>query len=231
VTHSENEPVYAEVGTPVKIGEVDDPEIRDLLANFESLGADCEFGLVQRRYGAEPSSLLRWSVTNPDVLINLLTNRFAGVGEPTQTQLRQEAWGELTLYDSRYDYLVHSFVHEAGVDREKFLASQCARLEHLTRKILLNLTQGGKIFIYHALSLEHAGQIHRLMRSYGDNATMFVHLADDQHASGEVVDRGEGRLDAYISRYGATKFADGGGRWFIDFEAWVAICRASLRLQ
>ena len=32
-----------------------------MLLRFESIGSDCEFGAVQRRYGAEPLGLLRWN--------------------------------------------------------------------------------------------------------------------------------------------------------------------------
>jgi tetratricopeptide (TPR) repeat protein len=43
----------------VAIEKVRDPESRSLLLGFESLGENCEFGLVQRRFEAEPLGLSR----------------------------------------------------------------------------------------------------------------------------------------------------------------------------
>ena len=56
--------------TPVAIERVEDEATRALLLRFESLGADCEFGLVQRRYGAEPLGLLRWNKDTQPLLID-----------------------------------------------------------------------------------------------------------------------------------------------------------------
>ena len=37
------------------------PPLNEMLLEFESLGDNCEFGLVQRHFGAEPISLLRFA--------------------------------------------------------------------------------------------------------------------------------------------------------------------------
>src|ERR1041385_7120891 len=51
-----------------------------IVAKFESLGDNCEFGFVQRHHGLEPGGLLRWaSSTTLDGLVQALECRFAGL--------------------------------------------------------------------------------------------------------------------------------------------------------
>lgn len=50
-----------------------------LVARFESLGDNCEFGFVQRRSGVEDGGLLRWAVSPPEALLKAIRSRFSGV--------------------------------------------------------------------------------------------------------------------------------------------------------
>src|SRR5216683_6255225 len=45
---------------------------RELMYRFASLGDNCEFGLVQRRCGAEPLGLFRFATIGPESLVQLL---------------------------------------------------------------------------------------------------------------------------------------------------------------
>ncbi len=42
------------------VSAVEQITLQDLMLQFESLGQNCEFGLVQRRAGADPLGLLRF---------------------------------------------------------------------------------------------------------------------------------------------------------------------------
>ena len=53
----------------------------ELMLAFESLGENCDFGLVQRHAGAEPLGIYRFSGTNLYQLLSTLNNEFEGVGE------------------------------------------------------------------------------------------------------------------------------------------------------
>jgi hypothetical protein len=55
--------------------------VRDLTLGFENLGDNCEFGIVQRRCGAEPLGLFRFSSTQLKPLIAGIRNRFTGMAE------------------------------------------------------------------------------------------------------------------------------------------------------
>jgi hypothetical protein len=57
-------------------------KIRDIAARCESIGRNCEFGLVQRNLNLEPVSLLRWAGSEtPAGLIDGLHHDFAGLAE------------------------------------------------------------------------------------------------------------------------------------------------------
>jgi len=54
---------------------------QELLRNFENLGCNCEFGLLQRYAGVESMGLLRWSSCSPKSVIAALENHFDGFRE------------------------------------------------------------------------------------------------------------------------------------------------------
>ena len=56
--------------------------LADISWRIESLGSDCLIGLVQRKFGAEPLGLLRFSTARMSALLPALETRFAGLGAP-----------------------------------------------------------------------------------------------------------------------------------------------------
>jgi tetratricopeptide (TPR) repeat protein len=65
-------------------------EMRELMMDFESLGGmlhGCEFGTVQREFGAEPLGLLRWSDIGPYQLVTALKRASPGSELPENTEL------------------------------------------------------------------------------------------------------------------------------------------------
>ena len=54
---------------------------RELVVHFESLGDNCELGLVQRRAGVEPLGLLRFAGVPLRNLVRGLNARFANIAE------------------------------------------------------------------------------------------------------------------------------------------------------
>jgi hypothetical protein len=68
-----------------------------LAGRFESLGHDCEFGLLQRRVGAEPLDLLRFATMTLDRLVDGLRQGFEGVGEDVEVSCRRPGAGATSL--------------------------------------------------------------------------------------------------------------------------------------
>ncbi len=222
-----------QVGLPVPVGEVRDDAVKQMLLQFESLGEDCEFGLVQRRYAAEGLSLIRWMTMSAATLIDLLERRFEGLGEPSQMCIDVAPWGELMALHPALGLRMHTFVHSAGVDIERFAANQSRRTVFLKRKLLEDLAEHRKIFVVQAgcaMTDDLGRDVAAALRRYGPNVLLAVGLATGDHPSGTVRVHGHGLLRGYIDRRGKTAVPTGGHRWNINFDAWVSLCRRSTEL-
>jgi len=114
IWHTQMEAGDAGSSKPVAIERVQDPESRSLLLGFESLGENCEFGLVQRRFDAEPLGLLRWTYTGPDMLAQLLEFKFENLGNTEDLVLSRARWGEYFLKDGVYGITFHTWLRDCG---------------------------------------------------------------------------------------------------------------------
>ncbi len=211
------------VGLPVKVGEVQDASACALLSGFQSLGDDCEFGLVQRRYGAEHLALLRWVTLSAETLITLLDRRLEGFGEPDSTEITVAPWGELMAHDLTYGIRMHSFVQQGAVDQARFKLNHCRRMAFLKAKLFEDLAAGEKLFVFNggaAMTEAVAAALQASLRPYGAARLLAVGVAG---AAGSVRVGPGGALLGYLGRRGKTA-TPGGHRWDIDFEGWVRIC-------
>ncbi len=205
---------------------------RDLLISFEGLGDGCEFGVVQRHFGAEPLDLLRWAGIYPQYLIQALGNRFDGFGSPETTKLWiTEPWpgyagGEYMIRDLQRGFHMHSFVSIRDVEEEKFLRQTCRRMQFLREKLVSDLASGDKIFVYKRrdgiLTKDEIAAIHAGVRACGPSTLLCVLLEDDTHPNGLVEQAGEGLLLGYIDRL--TETANPAE---ISYESWLRLCRAA----
>jgi hypothetical protein len=71
----------------------------ELMMCFESIGENCEFGLVQRRCGAEPLGLFRFASAPLPKLLAGLEARFEGLSDPDNL--------EVQLSPNQREYMVH----------------------------------------------------------------------------------------------------------------------------
>src|ERR1700709_963317 len=81
----------------------------DLVLQFESIGDNCEFGLVQRLAGAEPLGLLRFAGTPLRNLLGGLNARFADIADPNHVRVVAEN-GEFMVKLTKYDFTFHAHV-------------------------------------------------------------------------------------------------------------------------
>jgi tetratricopeptide (TPR) repeat protein len=206
---------------------------RDLLFSFEGLGDNCEFGAVQRHFGAEPIGLLRWAGISPADLIRALGNRFEGFGDPATTDFwitepgPNYAGGDYLICDVEHGFHMHSFVSARDVQRDKFIQQTCRRMRFLRDKLLSDLGTGDKIFVYKRrdetrLTDEEIAGLHAGVRAYGPSTLLCVQLEDASHPNGLVEQVAEGLLVGYIDRLIAS--ADESK---IAFDSWLCLCRAA----
>jgi len=211
-----------------RLGFSDTSEMRNFFLQFQSLGSSCEFGLVQRRYGAEPISLLRWNSINPTNLIRGLETRFEALDEPGNLDLTVVR-REFILFDRKYSMAMHTFTMEGAVERDKFLAQQVKRAKYLCGNLLADLEEGEKLFVYIDETEQPHSEIARLgraIRSYGNSTLLYVRVTSDVAKTGKVELGGEGLIFGYISRPGRLS----SGEWNIDFQNWEAVCVAGAKL-
>jgi hypothetical protein len=208
-----------------------------LLLQFEALGDNCEFGLVQRQGGAEPLGLLRFAGFHIPIdrrlgrLIEALDRGFEGLGRPGT--VRVEAQGEagrreyMVCADS-YDLVYHSFQREGEVDPLALRQQEERRLEFLRRKLIDDLADAEKLLVWKSNLPHDRADIARLLdrlRRFGPNALLWVETADEAHPPGSAEQLGEGFFKGYVDR-----FAPYGQATDISYPSWFAMCEAAHRL-
>ena len=198
-----------------------------VLGAFEGLGENCEFAFVQRRFGAEPLSLLRWGYVSLDMLLNGLESAFEGVGEPAHTQVAVNEVGELMVSDPRFFLSVHTHVHRDTVDPAEFLAEMCRRLRFLRRKLLAELQVGSKVFVYKRVGAATDDEPSRLLgalRRHGPARLLWVSRPGPERPRGTVQRVADGLVTAQLPVVDRPLVEP------IDHEAWLYASRTALRL-
>lgn len=205
-------------------------ELPDLMLRFESLGENCEFGLVQRRCGAEPLGLFRFSSAPLPNLLSALEARFEGFGDRDKVAVELSSNGrEYMVHDRSYGFLYHAWVLADEMQPEEIREREVRRLPLLTRKLLEDLASGRKLLVVRGmdqpLEADRVAQLLALLRGYGPNTLLWVVPADSEHPQGTVEWAGPHLLKGYIDR-----FAPGEDAHDLSLDCWVAICRAAERL-
>ena len=196
------------------------------MLRFESIGCDCEFGLVQRRYDAEPLALLRWTAISGPGLLRGLANRFEGLGDPGTTELSVLAHsGEYYLSAGRYGLVMHTFINESHTAADTLYPKMCMRLIYLKDKFLADLTAADKICVFKCVEggLDLILAIHERLRTFGPVRLLGVLEAGAEGGeAGEVRRIRPGLFVGFLERFG-----DPDGSWDILYDQWVGLCRAT----
>ena len=197
-----------------------------LLGQFQSLGDNCEFGLVQRRLGADPLHLLRFAGINLRDLLLGLNSEFDGLDDAGRLSLRlsgKPGEREFILLHDRYGLNSHTFVHEHTGAAATVLARSRQKLALQRRMFLEDLEDAEKIFVLkrnHPLALQEVLPVWSALRGYGDNTLLYVMVADADHLPGTVEQRAPGLLCGYIDRFAPYEDAHS-----LFDECWLSICR------
>lgn len=205
--------------------------LADLMMQFESLGHNCEFGLVQRVCGAEPLGLLRFVGISIRELLIGLDFGFEGVDDPdlirVYIETSPENKPEWMMRNDRYDIHAHTFRDPASVTGQQMKADEVKKLAFQRRRFLEVLETGQKIFVWQrqeAMAEAHVLPILNLLRSHGRNALLFVNQGGDA-PSGSVDRLAEDLYRGNIDRLAPIGAADKFNR-----EAWISICANAYRL-
>jgi len=212
------------------IMQADRMSLSDLMSKFESLGQNCEFGLVQRRCQAEPLGLLRFSSTPLPKLLDALEARFEGMGTPASIRVEVSSNGrEYMINDSRFGFLYHAFVDTGAMSLEDLLRREIKRVPFLINKLLEDLEAGEKTFVFKGMGAVEEEEVFPLamaLRKYGPNTLLFINLADATHRAGTVEVRAPGFLIGYLDRFAPSEDAAN-----FELAQWVRVCRQAYRFR
>ena len=201
----------------------DDESLRQLVMRFESLGSNCEFGIVQRLAGAEPLGLLRWGNIGPLEARRMIETGFEGVGQPETTQITLSSSGEYQLSDPRY-FSLHTLIYTGQMSEDQIYIKMQRRLQFLSRKLMDDIVAGEKIFVYrqhHAplLDIEINGLFDAL-RIYGPGRLLCVHRPTDPALDNTLLNPQPGLFIAYMSALNDDPTSAGN-----RFELWIKLLR------
>jgi capsular polysaccharide biosynthesis protein len=223
--------------SPVTMLEIWGPQtprmpIHDLMIAFESLGDNCEFGLVQRHGGAEPLGLLRFAgiflpiEVRLERLVAALNRRFEGLGaDETMTVYLEGEPGvrEFLVRESSYNLMYHTFVLEGEADVQSVRQRESTRLNFLRRKLLEDLETGAKIWVWKSAATIEFDQILPLLeslRAMGPNTLLWVVEADATHPPGAIERLEPDLIKGYVERFAPYDKATD-----IRPASWFEVCQ------
>ncbi len=195
---------------------------KTLALQFESLGDNCELGLVQRRAGVEPLGLLRFAGAPLRRLITALEARFEGIADPDTIHVCQEN-GEYMVRLSKYDFIYHTDVKVGEGDPEALHRQQVGTVGFLTRKFIGDLESGEKLLVFRQnepLSANDLMDLRIALAAYGPATLLWVQQARPGHPPGTVVVADDRLMIGYVTRLAAR-----GNVPDLDVRSWLAMLR------
>ncbi len=200
----------------------------DLMLRFESLGDNCELGLVQRRVGAEPLGLLRFAGTPLGRLLPALHARFAGIADPDEIRIglsNDEYMVELSHYGFNY----HADARIGSIDPQTLHAQQTRTVRFLADKLIGDLEAGEKMVVFRQnepLLATDLLDLRLALAAYGRSVLLWVQEARPGHPPGSVTVVDETLMVGHVSRLAPRHHVPD-----VDVGSWVAMLRKADALR
>jgi hypothetical protein len=201
-----------------------------LLNQFESLGCNCTFGLIQTNAKAAHLGLMQFSDVTINGLMNALANRLVGMGEPAFTNLSVDMNGEYRTSDRRFGLSTHTKIHVGEVDDADFARRQFAKIRYLVRNFLEDIEAGDKILVVHAMpgqiDLILLAELLATVRKIGPAPILYVEAATEQNAAGTVGQIDDGLLIGYVTATPTQHFQTTAE----SLASWITVCKKAYQL-
>jgi hypothetical protein len=194
----------------------------DLVLQFESIGDNCELGLVQRQAGAEPLGLLRFAGTPLRNLLRGLAARFVNIADPAHIRVSPEN-GEYMVKLTKYDFTFHAHVKIGEMEPEVLHAQQCRTIGFLANKLIADLETPTKILVFRQnepLSGSDLVDLRIALAAYGPSILLWVQKASPGHPPGSVEVADERMMVGYVRRLAERESVPN-----LDYESWMQVLR------
>ncbi len=228
--------IRLDLGDPREQAELPDP--RTLMTEFENIGDNCEFGLVQRYFGAEPLGLLRFADYGDFFnLIRLLENRFDGLGgagtlsaEIVSSIARVEHGAletetEFYITDLQRRYSFHTWKGQSDQSELEALKEAEQKLSYLRRKMIERLEQASRIWLVKRtrhIDPHEIFSLHAALKAYGPNRLFWVRSTKPGRPAGSV----EWIADDLLCGYSDQEHIH---PHMFDPAAWLVLCENAHR--
>jgi hypothetical protein len=206
----------------------------EMMAQFISLGSNCEFGFAQRRLGAEPIDLFRFASSTIHGLCHGFRNGFSDIDDPALFKLELSKGGEIAEYlgaHPMYQMRYHTFIHDApNVDRDTLFKRELGRLRFLARKLLDDAAEARRMFVYWHLdtqlnAIDAIPLRNALHRHNPDNGLLIVEEALPGERPGTVTQIARGLYRGTIVRFAPREDVPA-----LDHYQWGRMCANALAL-
>lgn len=225
------DPALVEEVAGYEFATADDRRMHGVMMACESLGgalSGCEFGAVQRAFGAEPLGLLRWTDFLPGDLASALEARFEGFSDEENLDIYVyggTAHLEYGVRNRRFPCTMQTFIDANATPVDVATRAIARRMAYLQRKLIDDLTQGSKLLVYKitydVLTEAELDRLHRAIRSYGPATLLYVRYADSMHPEGTVTLVRPGLMVGYIDHFRVTR---DDRPLHVPVDAWARIC-------
>ncbi len=172
---------------PSALGE----DATSLLRHFESLGDNCEFGIVQRKLSLEVFNLLRFGNAQLANLIAGLTDDLTVLNDTSAVavELNGAQRREFVVSVPAYKLRWHTFAYEDETDQELVLRANAVKLGYLKRKFYEGLRAARKIYVLKRqppIPLCQAAAVLLELHRHGPATLLCVGRVPEGRRSGEV---------------------------------------------
>jgi hypothetical protein len=195
---------------------------RSLVLQFESIGDNCELGLVQRRAGEEPLGLLRFAGAPLRNLLRGLDARFANIADPDHVRISPEN-GEYMVKLTKYDFTYHAHVKVDEMSAEALHKQQCRTVGFLAKKLIADLQHPAKIMLFRQnepLLGSDLIDLRIALSAYGPSILLWVQEACPGHPPGSVEVADERMMVGYVRRLAERESVPD-----LDFGSWMRVLR------
>jgi hypothetical protein len=195
---------------------------RDLVLQFESLGDNCELGLLQRRVGAEPLGMFRFAGAPLRHLIRAMDARFEGMADPENIRV-QPLNDEYMIKLTKYDFIYHAHVKIGEADPAALYQQQTRIVRFLIDKLMADLETPEKIMVFRQneeLSANDLLDFRTALSAFGPATLLWVQETRPGHPPGTVSVIDDTLIIGYVTRLARRDNAPD-----LDLQSWMAMLR------